>query len=90
MVMSMRMLSFYKFLWIYSFKSVIIFMTILERGDLMVTITNKRTIEKNNSDATKLELYRLIGQGYKAMQEGRVSSIDDVRERMKQRRENRG
>ena len=36
--------------------------------------------------ADKLELYRLVGEGYKAMQEGRVSSIDDVVERMEIRR----
>lgn len=64
-------------------------MNILERSDFMVTATNQRTVVKSNSDTTKLEFYRLIGEGYKAMQEGRVSSIDEVRERMKQRREER-
>ena len=39
------------------------------------------------SDTAKLELYRLIGEGYKAMQEGRTSTIDEVREKLKKRRE---
>lgn len=30
---------------------------------------------ENNSDTAKLELYRLIGEGYKAMQDGRTSRI---------------
>ena len=34
------------------------------------------------SDTAKLELYRLIGEGYKAMQEGRTSTIDEVREKL--------
>ena len=42
--------------------------------------------DKKTEDASKLELYRLIGEGYKAMKEGRVSSIDDVSERMEIRR----
>ena len=42
------------------------------------------------SDTAKLELYRLIGEGYKAMQEGRTSTIDEVRGKLKQRREERG
>lgn len=34
-------------------------------------------------DTTKLEFYRLIGEGYKAMQDGRTSTIDEVREKLK-------
>lgn len=30
------------------------------------------------SDIAKLEFYRLIGEGYKAMQEDRTSTIDEV------------
>ena len=41
-------------------------------------------------DTTKLEFYRLIGEGYKAMQDGRTSTIDEVREKLKIRREERG
>lgn len=43
--------------------------------------------ETKKKDEAKLELYALLGQGYKAMQEGRESSIEEVRERIKQRRE---
>lgn len=43
-----------------------------------------------NSDTAKLELYRLIGEGYKAMQEGRTSTIEEVREKIKKRRRKRG
>ncbi len=42
------------------------------------------------SDTAKLELYRLIGEGYKAMQEGRTSTLDEVREKLKKRRDERG
>lgn len=45
-------------------------------------------MERENIDAIKLELYRLIGEGYKAMQEGMVSSIDDVCERIKRGEQN--
>lgn len=55
----------------------------------MATATGNHVMEKENKDATKLELYRLIGEGYKAMQEGMVSSIDDVCERIKKRRAER-
>ena len=33
-------------------------------------------------DTAKLELYRLIGEGYKAMQDGRTSTIEEVREKI--------
>ncbi len=46
------------------------------------------TETKKNDEAT-LELYSLLGQGYKAMQEGRESSIDEVKERIQKRREQR-
>ncbi|MBO5426248.1 MAG: hypothetical protein J6A25_12130 [Lachnospiraceae bacterium] len=41
-------------------------------------------------DVAKLEFYRLIGEGYKAMHEGRTSTIDEVREKVQARREERG
>lgn len=41
------------------------------------------------SDSAKLELYRLLGEGYKAMQEGRTSTIDEVREKLDKRRTER-
>ena len=51
--------------------------------------TNSQTIVEKN-DIEKLEFYRLIGEGYKAMQDGRTSSIDEVREKLNKRREERG
>lgn len=42
------------------------------------------------TDTTKLEFYRLIGEGYKAMQDGRTSTIDEVREKLEKRRKERG
>lgn len=42
------------------------------------------------SDTAKLELYRLIGEGYKAMQDGRTSTIEEVREKINKRRAERG
>ena len=42
------------------------------------------------TDTTKLEFYRLIGAGYKAMQDGRIITIDEVREKLKNRRDERG
>lgn len=51
--------------------------------------TNTKTVVET-ADAAKLEFYRLIGEGYKAMQEGRTSTVEEVREKMKQRREQRG
>lgn len=54
----------------------------------MLAVKQQTVMEK--SDVEKLELYRLIGEGYKAMQDGRVSSIEDVREKLEKRREKRG
>ena len=42
------------------------------------------------TETAKLEFYRLIGEGYKAMQDGRTSTIDEVREKLKKRRDERG
>lgn len=55
----------------------------------MTVATSSPAIEREKTDVEKLELYRLIGEGYKAMQEGRGSSIDDVCERIKKRRAER-
>ena len=41
------------------------------------------------SDTAKLELYRLLGEGYKAMQDGRTSTIEEVREKLENRRKER-
>ena len=45
-------------------------------------IENKRNCENKKKDEAMLELYSLLGQGYKAMQEGCESSIDEVKERI--------
>lgn len=50
----------------------------------------KPQIAVESSDSEKLELYRLLGEGYKAMQEGRTSTIDEVREKLEKRRTERG
>ena len=45
-------------------------------------IEKKRNCENKKKDEAMLELYSLLGQGYKAMQEGCESSIDEVKERI--------
>lgn len=53
---------------------------IIERLYQMIRLEHsKQRCEKEES---MLELYSLLGQGYKAMQEGRESSIDEVKERI--------
>ena len=59
-----------------------------KKGCDCMLATKPQVVE--TSDTAKLELYRLIGEGYKAMQEGRTSTIDEVREKLKKRREDRG
>ena len=43
-----------------------------------------------STETSKLELYRLIGEGYNAMQDGKTSTIDEVRENLKLIRAERG
>ena len=43
-----------------------------------------------STETAKLELYRLIGEGYNAMQNGRTSTIDEVRDNLNKRRAERG
>lgn len=45
----------------------------------------KKEIKKNKDDVAKLELYTLIGEGYKAKKEGRVSELSAVKKRLSQR-----
>lgn len=59
-----------------------------ERGDCMLVAKPQEVVE--TSDTTKLEFYRLIGEGYKAMQDGRTSTIEEVQEKINQRRAERG
>ncbi len=54
----------------------------------MLATKSQEAVE--TSDTAKLELYRLIGEGYKAMQEGRTSTIEEVREKIDKRRVKRG
>lgn len=54
----------------------------------MLTTNAQQAMEP--TDTAKLELYRLIGEGYKAMQDGRIVPIDEVREKLKKRREEHG
>lgn len=51
--------------------------------------TKPQTVAET-SDTARLELYRLIGEGYKAMQDGRTSTIEEVREEINKRRAERG
>ena len=46
---------------------------------------NQQEDDKIN-DIRKLEFYRIIGEGYKAMQDGRTSTIEDVSEKLRQQR----
>lgn len=50
----------------------------------------KPQVTLENEDAKKLELYRLIGEGYRAMQDGRTRTIEEVREKLQKGRESRG
>ena len=40
----------------------------------------------DKEDAAKLELYRLIGEGVRAVQEGRTSTFKEVKDRIEKRR----
>lgn len=53
-------------------------------------LATKPQITVETSDSAKLELYRSVGEGYKAMQEGRTSTIEEVREKLENRRKERG
>lgn len=43
------------------------------------TMTKNQQETDKIQDIRELELYRIIGEGYKAMQDGRISEIEDVR-----------
>lgn len=47
-------------------------------------------IQRDDNDVSKLELYSLVGEGYKAMQEGRETTLESVREKVEKRRAERG
>lgn len=50
------------------------------------TMTKNQQETDKIQDIRKLELYRIIGEGYKAMQDGRIRDIKDVREKLRQQR----
>ena len=52
--------------------------------------TGAQKIVEKSTDSERLEFYRLIGEGYKALQDGRVSTISQVRERLEEKRKERG
>ena len=52
----------------------------LKKGCDCMLAANVQQVTKP-TDTTKLEFYRLIGEGYKAMQDGRTSTIDEVLEK---------
>lgn len=54
------------------------------------TLGKEKNIDKSIESSSKLELYRLIDEGYRTMQEGRESTIEEVEERIKSRRAERG
>ena len=54
----------------------------------MIATKSQTVVE--TPDTAKLELYRVIGEGYKAMQDGRTSTIEEVREKINKRRAERG
>ena len=62
---------------------------ILERRDAMLAVTSNIK-EKINEDEAKLELYCLLGEGYKAMQQKREITLEDLEKKMEQRRAERG
>jgi len=51
-------------------------------------ITKPQKIE-NNDEVAKLVFYRLIDEGYKAMQDGRESTLDNIVEKVEKRRAER-
>lgn len=54
----------------------------------MLTTSKQRKVE--SVEVAELEFYKLIEEGYKAVQDGRISTMEEVRERFQQRREVRG
>lgn len=53
-------------------------------------LETKLQVTAQITDFAKLELYRLIGEGYEAMQEGRTSTIEEVRGKLEKREKERG
>lgn len=49
-------------------------------------LSAQKDINKSNPNEAKLELYALLGEGYKAMKEGREISTQSLKDRISQRR----
>lgn len=46
----------------------------------------KKEIKQSKKELSRLELYTLIGEGYKAKKEGRTSDLSAVKQRIAERR----
>jgi hypothetical protein len=55
----------------------------------MLAVQQPKVDEKIKEEKSRLEFYRLIGEGYKAVEEGRESTLEEVVERLEKRREGR-
>ena len=54
----------------------------------MAMANAQKAVELSNQE--RLEFYRLIGEGFKDIQDGRTSTISEVREKLEKAREKRG
>ena len=54
----------------------------------MAMANAQKAVELSNKE--RLEFYRLIGEGFKDIQDGRTSTIIEVREKLEKAREKRG
>ena len=54
----------------------------------MAMANAQKAVELSNKE--RLEFYRLIGEGFKDIQDGRTSTISEVREKLEKARETRG
>jgi len=50
----------------------------------------KPQVKIDNKETARLELYRLLGEGFRAVQEGRTSTNQEVKDRIKKRRSKNG
>ena len=53
----------------------------------MIMTNMQKTVDK--TDDSQLEFYKLIGEGFRAMQEGRTFTIEEIRESLELRRRER-
>lgn len=59
-----------------------------EKGCDCMIVTNTQKV-MDTIDDPQLEFYKLIGEGFHAMQEGRTSTVEEVRELLEMRRSER-